>query len=706
MKNVLLFLLFLLSPKASLPLLPASTDRTVTGRVIDESSREPLIFANVILPDCGNGVVTDLDGMFSITVPDSCHVLEVNYTGYVTNRVNIDNIDSLTIVMKSGVALQEVVVVEYKVPLIAADNSTQGGIKTAEQIRNMPTKSINQIAATTAGLSSVDGGDINIRGSRANATDYYMDGIRTPNVKQKNGKQVNPSPNVPPQNVPPQNIPPQNIPLQSNPVATPSLTACPNSYHTEDYSLIEENIFHSPQDAPLSTFSIDVDAASYSNLRRFLSMGQLPPKDAVRIEEMINYFDYDYPQPKDNVPFSITTELGVCPWNNQHKLVHIGLQGKIIPAKDLPPSNLVFLLDVSGSMAALNKLQLVISSFKILTEQLREKDRVAIVVYAGSSGLVLPSTPGNKKEEILAALNQLQAGGSTAGAQGIQLAYTVARQNFIKEGNNRVILATDGDFNVGISSDAELVRLIEKERESGVFLSVLGFGDGNYMDNKMQELADHGNGNHSYIDNLREAEKVFVHEFGGTLFAIAKDVKIQVEFNPAQVQAYRLIGYENRMMQAEDFNNDKKDAGEIGSGHSVTALYEIIPAAIESDLVASVDPLKYQLTTSATSPFAEEWMTIKFRYKEPDGDTSKLIEQVLHSEKEKSTSENFRWSAGVALFGMLLHESKYADTGSCRQVIQLAEGAIGKDEFGYRSEFVQLVKGVSPLVKTSKQTED
>lgn len=474
------------------------------------------------------------------------------------------------------------------------------------------------------------------------------------------------------------------------------------NFNTEDYDLINENSFHSPQDAPLSTFSIDVDAASYANMRRFLASGHKPPKDAIRIEEMVNYFDYEYPQPKGDAPFSISSEVGVCPWNTSHKLVHIGLQGKEFPAEDLPASNLVFLVDVSGSMQAFNKLPLVISSFKILTQHLRQKDRVAIVVYAGSSGLVLPSTPGSNKVAIVEALERLHAGGSTAGAAGIRQAYDVARQNFIKGGNNRVILATDGDFNVGVSSDGELVEIIEKERESGIFLTVLGFGVGNYKDNKMQKLADHGNGNHSYVDNLSEARKVFVNEFGGTLFTIAKDVKIQVEFNPSIVAGYRLIGYENRLLKNEDFNDDKKDAGEIGSGHSVTALYEIIPVGVQSTALRSVDSLKYQKTKIIkTGVHTDELMTIKFRYKEPDGDNSKLIEKVIANNAipVNMTSENFRWSASVALFGMLLRESEFAGKSTYEDVEGLASGSLGEDQYGYRKEFLELVRSMDLITE-------
>jgi len=362
----------------------------------------------------------------------------------------------------------------------------------------------------------------------------------------------------------------------------------------ESYEKINENKFLSVSNEPLSTFSIDVDAAGYSNVRRFLNNGQLPPANAVRIEEMVNYFKYEYPQPAGKDPFSINTEISDAPWNKDHKLVMIGLQGKKIPMENLPASNLVFLIDVSGSMQGPERLGLVKASMKMLVEQLREQDKVAIVVYAGAAGLVLPSTSGEEKETILEAIEKLEAGGSTAGGAGIKLAYKTARNYFIKGGNNRVILCTDGDFNVGASSDQDMETLIEQERKSGVFLTVLGYGMGNYQDAKMQKLADKGNGNHAYIDGITEAKKVLVNEFGGTLFTIAKDVKLQIEFNPAKVQAYRLIGYENRMLAKEDFNNDKKDAGELGSGHTVTALYEVIPVGVKSSFFGSVDPLKYQ----------------------------------------------------------------------------------------------------------------
>jgi Ca-activated chloride channel family protein len=466
-------------------------------------------------------------------------------------------------------------------------------------------------------------------------------------------------------------------------------------HNTEEYSTIDENIFHNPVRKPLSTFSIDVDAASYSNIRRFINGSQMPPKDAVRIEEMINYFTYDYVQPDGEDPFSINTEVGTCPWDEDHYLVHIGLQGKNIPTEDLPPSNLVFLLDVSGSMNQVNKLPLLKSAFKLLVEKLRPEDKVSIVVYAGAAGLVLQPTSGDQKQTIIAALDRLQAGGSTAGGQGIQLAYKTARQNFLQNGNNRIILATDGDFNVGASSNAAMERLIEEERKSGVFLTVLGFGMGNYKDSKMEILADKGNGNYAYIDNILEARKVLVNEFGGTLFTIAKDVKIQVEFNPDIVQAYRLIGYENRKLRDEDFNNDKKDAGELGSGHTVTALYEIIPAGVEDKYTGTIDPLKYQAPKSdQKKKHGNEIMTVKLRYKAPDGDTSKLISETIKNKAGSfnETSDNYRFSAAVAGFGMMLRDSEFKGNVDFDKVLNWANGSKGTDKEGYRAEFLRLIE--------------
>jgi Ca-activated chloride channel homolog len=465
-------------------------------------------------------------------------------------------------------------------------------------------------------------------------------------------------------------------------------------WNTEEYDGIEENIFREALKNPLSTFSIDVDAASYSNVRRLINNGQRPPKDAVRIEELINYFDYDYDQPTNEDPFAIHTEISSAPWNAAHKLVSIGLQGKSIPTEKLPPSNLVFLIDVSGSMDEPNKLPLLKSSFKMLVEQLRPQDHIAIVVYAGAAGLVLKPTAGSEKRKILAALDQLQAGGSTAGGAGIKLAYEVAKEHFKEGGNNRIILATDGDFNIGESSNASMEQLIEEKRKDGVFLTVLGYGMGNYKDSKMETLADKGNGNYAYIDNITEARKVLVNEFGGTLFTIAKDVKLQIEFNPTKVKAYRLIGYENRMLKNEDFNNDKKDAGDLGSGHTVTALYEIIPVGTNSEFF-KVDDLKYQKSTiDPKAKDSKELMTIKFRYKNPNDSNSKLIVHALIDSNisPAKTSDNFRWSASVAAFGMLLRDSEYIKNFNYDAVVQMAQNSKGEDREGDRIESINMVK--------------
>ena len=482
---------------------------------------------------------------------------------------------------------------------------------------------------------------------------------------------------------------------------------------TENYRRVNENEFMSVLDNPLSTVSIDVDTAAYANSRRFIEqMHRLPPKDAVRIEEFINYFDYDYAQPEGETPFAIHTEVSTAPWNPQHRLVHIGLQGKDIDMSKAPASNLVFLIDVSGSMRSSNKLPLLVQGFKMLVQRLRPQDRVAIVVYASREGLVLPSTSGAEKHKIIAALDSLSAGGSTAGGAGIQLAYKTARQNFVKGGTNRVILATDGDFNVGVSSTGALERLVEKERESNVFLTILGFGRGNYKDARMETLSNKGNGNAAYIDSVLEARKVLVTEMGGTLVTIAKDVKIQIEFNPAKVKGYRLIGYENRVMAAKDFNDDKKDAGELGAGHTVTALYEVIPAGSEES-IPGVDPLKYQSkTVSDAAAKSPELLTVKLRYKAPTGQKSTLVTQPLidHEAPFAKTSNAFRFSTAVAEFGLLLRQSKHRGSASYTAVIERAQRALGADKEGYRAAFVQLARkaqaiaGVAQVDTEKKRT--
>ncbi|HEV3343329.1 MAG TPA: VWA domain-containing protein [Pirellulales bacterium] len=469
--------------------------------------------------------------------------------------------------------------------------------------------------------------------------------------------------------------------------------------NTESYDRIDENPFLEVRQNPLSTFSIDVDTASYANVRRFLNGGSLPPKDAVRIEEMLNYFTYHYAPPADDRPFAVNAEVAGCPWEPKHRLLRIALKGREIDLDNRPASNLVFLIDVSGSMDNPAKLPLLKSALHLLIDKLAENDRVAMVVYAGSSGLVLPSTSGLNKETIRAALDQLQAGGSTNGGSGIQLAYQVAREKFIRGGTNRVILCTDGDFNVGVTDQGSLTRLIEEEAKSGVFLSVLGFGAGNLKDSTMEKLADRGNGNYAYIDTPNEARKVLVEQLGGTLVTIAKDVKLQIEFNPRKLAAYRLIGYENRLLRAEDFNDDKKDAGEIGAGHTVTAVYELVPAGAEVS-TSKVDELKYQRTGAhGEGAFNDELLTLKLRYKEPDGDKSKLIESVVKDAAESyaRASEDFRFAAAVAGFGLLLRDSQYKGDLTWGAVLELAAASRGADESGYRTEFVELVKRATAI---------
>ncbi|MEZ5000098.1 MAG: von Willebrand factor type A domain-containing protein [Bacteroidales bacterium] len=470
-------------------------------------------------------------------------------------------------------------------------------------------------------------------------------------------------------------------------------------FNTEGYSTIHENGFRKVLDNPLSTFSVDVDRASYSNIRRFINQGTRPPVDAVRIEEMVNYFKYDYPEPDGEHPFSVFTEASECPWNKEHYLLHIGLKGKSIEKEGLPASNLVFLLDVSGSMDSPNKLPLLKSAFTMLVNELRPQDRVSIVVYAGAAGMVLEPTPGNRKEKILGAINRLNAGGSTAGGEGLMLAYRLAEENFIDGGNNRIILATDGDFNVGVSSNAEMERLVEKKRDKGIYITVLGFGMGNYKDDKMEIIADKGNGNYAYIDNLLEARKVLVSEFGGTLFTIAKDVKFQIEFNPARVESYRLVGYENRLLNDEDFNDDTKDAGEMGSGHTVTAIYELVPAG-KGYGTSSVDPLKYQpARRTVAEDYSEELLTVKLRYKKPGGSKSILMVQPYAGRIRaiEEASDNLRFSAAVAGFGMLLRDSENSGNFTLERVIELAASSRGKDEEGYRSEFIRLAGTVKSM---------
>jgi len=471
---------------------------------------------------------------------------------------------------------------------------------------------------------------------------------------------------------------------------------------------MEESGFRQVRTAPLSTFSIDVDGAAYANVRRFIRNGKTPPVDAVRIEEMLNYFSYDDPAPAadSDTPFAVTMETTPAPWAEDHTLLRIGMQGEEIEAGNRPPTNLVFLLDVSGSMNAPDKLPLVKKAFGMLTDQMRPEDRVSIVVYAGATGTVLEPTPGNDKARILEAVNNLRASGSTAGGAGLNAAYDLAQENFDPDGINRVILATDGDFNVGLSSDAEMTRLIEEKRDSGVFLTVLGFGRGNLQDSKMEQIANHGNGTYSYIDSALEARKVLVSELGGTLQTIAKDVKLQLEFNPRHVGAYRLIGYENRMLASEDFNDDTKDAGELGAGHHVTALYELVPPD-RVERLPGVDPLKYQergFTGDARSP---EWLTLKLRYKAPDADESQLIEEALVPNPEVAATTEMKFAASVAGFGMLLRDSEYRGDLTLDTVRQMAEEGRGEDPDGYRAGYIALLEDYRRLTaNTSEASEE
>lgn len=621
---------------------------TVSGTITDDKG-SPVVGASVMVKGTRSGTSSKTDGTYKIVVANSNDVLVFSAIGMETKEVKVKGRSKIDVSLTlSTNTMSEVVVVGYGQ---ARKKEMTGSVATVQPSQLYGSRSYDQqLQGKVAGIY--------IQGDQG----YYT------NDKPR------------------------------------------EDFEREGYDHITENKFLKVTDNPLSTFSIDVDAASYSNVRRFLNNGQLPPAGAVRIEEMVNYFNYEYPQPENKDPFSINTEISDAPWNKEHKLVLIGLQGKKIPVENLPASNLVFLIDVSGSMDSPNKLPLVKASMKLLVDQLREEDKVAMVVYAGAAGLVLPPTSGEEKTKIKDAIDRLESGGSTAGGAGIKLAYKTAKEYFVKGGNNRVILCTDGDFNVGESSDDAMERMIEEERKSGVFLTVLGYGMGNYQDAKMQKLADKGNGNHAYIDGITEAKKVLVNEFGGTLFTIAKDVKLQIEFNPAKVQGYRLIGYENRMLAKEDFNDDKKDAGELGSGHTVTALYEVIPVGVNSNFLKNVDSLKYQKNVAPfnKSSHTDEILTVKFRYKAPDGEVSKLIE---HPVKDKQipiakTSDNFRFAASVAQFGMLLRNSEFKSYASYTDVISLARKAKGNDEEGYRSEFIRLVESAQLLAKGKPEPKD
>lgn len=621
-----------------------TTQRTIKGKVLSASDGSALPGVMVAVKGTSIGTQTDANGDFQLTMPTGSEKLIFTYIGYKTQEIKVGQDSVISVKLEEDThALEEVVVVGYGVQKRRDMSVTYSGKRdfSAEP-------SVSQmLQGRVPGVQIQPSGTYRERKKRYSADKPKED------------------------------------------------------FNTEEYNSLVENIFQEAKSNPLTTFSIDVDRAGYSNVRRMLNAGTMPPKDAIRIEEMVNYFDYDYPQPVRNEPVTINTELSDSPWNKGLKLLQIGIQAQKVSTENLPASNLVFLIDVSGSMGSPEKLPLVKQALYLLTDQLRPQDKVSIVVYAGAAGLVL--SPTSDKGKIKDALENLQAGGSTAGGEGIKLAYKIATENLIKGGNNRVILASDGDFNVGVSSEAELKALIEEKRNSGVFLSVLGFGMGNYKDNKMETLADKGNGNYAYIDNLQEAQKVFVHEFGGTMFTVAKDVKLQLEFNPKFVKAYRLIGYENRMLRNEDFNDDKKDAGEMGSGHTVTALYEIVPVGVESAYLKNIDSLKYQTENSLSAAAkSNEVLTVKLRYKSPDENKSKLMEKVITDQQTSfdKTSENFRFAVAVAEFGLILRQSEFKGMANYEQVIDLAKNAKGSDEEGYRAEFIKLVKTAKMLDKT------
>lgn len=661
------FILILLITAIIPSLIYAGTTGKIAGKISDEVGK-PVPFANIILSQNDKGItggMTKENGTyFIINIPPGTYEMRVTQGSYhpVTITGVIIKLDETTtqsvIMTRSTVKIEGLMVIEAKSSKISKTKTGSGTTMNLSELEGSSVESIDDAISLSASYAPYEG--TQVRGGRSNEVVYTVDGL-PPSVHR---------------------------------IASIS----DRDFNTEEYSSIIENEFKKVLDTPVSTFSIDVDAASYSNMRRYINNGQLPPKDAVRIEEMINYFSYDYPQPTGEDPFAVYTEISDCSWNADSKLMHIGLQGKNLDLSDTPKSNLVFLIDVSGSMGYESKLGLLKKGFKLMVENLKENDRVSIVVYAGAAGVVLPSTYGDKKKKIINALDKLQSGGSTAGGAGIRLAYETAKKNFIKGGNNRVILATDGDFNVGISDTSELVSYIEEERKNGIFLTTLGFGSGNYKDDKMEQLANKGNGNYYYIDNILEAKKVLVKELSGTLYTIAKDVKLQLEFNPNTIHAYRLVGYENRLLNREDFNDDTKDAGELGAGHTVTALYELILKGDEQDEISEVpkvDDLKYQTSKlSAEGKYSNEILTLKLRYKKPDGAKSKKLEYTVRDDFKKleDSSNNFRFSAAVASFGMLLRDSKYQGKLSYPELIKMAKASKGEDNNGYRAEFIQLLE--------------
>ena len=645
--------------------LPAQ-NLVIQGKVLEEESKEPVIFGTVALfrdTVLLQQTETDFDGnYFFQQLTAGTYSVEFRYLGLETTLITDINLLSSTPVLVNaelapqGVMLEQVVVISYRVPLIEQDQTTQGGTITSQEIRALPTRNINGLAATTAGLSQSNGDEVNVRGSRDAATNYYVDGVRVQGNLMPTTK-TTAAPQTPAAKTP-----------QAPAVPAASPTHDPTG--ADEFSQRNENPYHDTAEEAFSTFGVDVDRAAYSIVRTMLNRGQMPPAEVVRTEEMINYFEYDYLRPEDEHPFAVHSELATCPWNAEHLLLSVALQGVDKRMDELPPSNLTFLLDVSGSMGSPNKLPLVKQSIEYLVERLRPEDRVSLVVYAGAAGVVLEPTLVAEKQKILDALTRLKSGGSTAGGAGIRLAYELAREYFIEDGNNRVILATDGDFNVGVNNVDELETLITEEKESGVFLTTLGFGMGNLKDNKLERLADKGNGMYAYIDTPEEARKVFGQELTGSLYTIAKDVKLQLEFSPDAVQSYRLIGYENRLLAKEDFDDDTKDAGEIGAGHSVTAIYEIVPHELDrKDLLVG---------------------RLELRYKQPDEEQSQLMVHELSSDVRtaEAMSCNFRWATAIAAYSQVLQNSAHKGNADLKLVRTLAEASLGDDPYGIRQAFL------------------
>lgn len=704
-----------------------ATSKLITGTVADQFSEQPLSGVNIVVQGTDIGTTSNKTGRFTIEVPDGKTVLIFSKKGYMETRQLLrEGASKLKVTLRPPGIVPADNMGSIKNETIRShrtQRAVSGIVTSADSGKGMPGVNVLLKGTTTGTTTGIDGKyKLQVPAGRQTLTFSFV-GYNSQDVIIQQGQVSADVKMVTDNNTLSEIVVTgQGVKRSKKALGYAISTVHPSEkspyriverafaddedhayFNTEEYDVIQENTFLNPTKNPLSTFSIDVDAASYSNLRRVINSGQAPYKDIARIEEMINYFNYDYKDPNGEHPFSINTEISYAPWNKKHRLVHIGIQGKKLDYENTDPSNLVFLIDVSGSMSAANKLPLLKSSMKLLINELGEKDKISIVTYAGAAGLVLPPTPASEKEVILSAFERLKSGGSTAGGAGIRLAYKVAEQNLIKDGNNRVILATDGDFNVGVSSTSELIRMIEKKRQSGIYLTITGFGMGNYKDGRMEQISNAGNGNYYYIDNIKEARKVFITEMQATLFTIAKDVKIQVEFNPAKVQAYRLIGYENRKLKAEDFNDDKKDAGELGAGHTVTALYEIIPVGVESTFSSSVDPLKYQQTKKISVPKTNELLTVKFRYKAPNGTKSKLITHALKDKSTpfNSTSDNFRFSAAVAEFGMLLRDSEFKQSASYDHTLALALGSKGKDPHGYRSEFIDLIRSMAAISKST-----